>query len=124
MKNLILILSVAFTSSFANAQNCATSETIKNIQRQTDLVAANIANVNTTRTPDGGPYQRQLWTCDSSNCQVTKDPRTKMKYLPDSPDADENGYVAFPNIDLMYEINQMLVLEREYQIAKADCQTQ
>lgn len=103
-----------------------------------NTISSNIANINTTRTPEGGPYRRkdvilesmpeaksfgEILTSapqkDVQRVQVTDvlvDRRAPlMKYEPDHPDADENGYVAYPNINLMEEMANMIQATRSYE---------
>ena len=87
-----------------------------------DTISTNIANVNTTRTEDGeGPYikqsvefeeniqraQSQLAdniTAKSAGVRITGINRdadnVRLAYEPNHPDADEEGYVAYPNVDM------------------------
>jgi flagellar basal-body rod protein FlgC len=103
-----------------------------------NTISSNIANVNTTRTPEGGPYRRkdvvleampeaksfgEILTSqpqrDIARVQVTdvavdrKAPL--MKYEPDHPDANEDGYVAYPNINIMEEMANMIQATRAYE---------
>ncbi len=103
-----------------------------------NTISSNIANINTTRSPEGGPYRRkdvllesmpeaksfgEILTSapqkDIARVQVTdvtvdrKAPL--MKYEPDHVDADENGYVAYPNINLMEEMANMIQASRSYE---------
>lgn len=106
-----------------------------------DVVANNIANVNTTRTAEGGPYRRQRVVFEprqatefvlpfSMEAQkransggsgvrvvgVSADPSApKMVYDPGHPDADERGYVAMPNIQLVNEMVDMISATRAYE---------
>lgn len=108
-----------------------------------DVVANNIANVNTTRTADGGPYRRQMVVLGSrpsfasvlqENLQggqaepadlvgrgvrvleVTGDQRPfKLKYDPSHPDADQNGYVQLPNVDVTTEMVDLISASRAYE---------
>ncbi len=74
---------------------------MKSEQIKLALAATNLANVNTTRTPDGGAYQPYIVkSCVNGGCDASRDSKAPiLKYLPNHPDADKNGYVAFPNID-------------------------
>jgi flagellar basal-body rod protein FlgC len=107
-------------------------------QRQRmNAISSNIANINTTRTPEGGPYRRKMVQLESmpdaksfadmmlSNPEkkvnrvqvtdVTSDRAAPLlKYEPDHPEADENGYVAYPNINLMIEMADMIQANRTY----------
>lgn len=103
------------------------------------LIAGNLANVNTTRTPEGGPYQRRepIFSAASPRADsfqdvlqarqqgevvevqtvgVVKDGRDPiMKYEPDHPDADENGFVAMPNISVTEEMVNLVSASRSYE---------
>ncbi len=102
-------------------------------------ISSNIANINTTRTPEGGPYRRKdvVFTAmpdaksfgdilsvndpkaDFNRVQVTdvvSDKRAPLlKYDPTHPDANEEGYVAFPNINMMEEMTNMVQATRSYE---------
>lgn len=103
-----------------------------------NTISSNIANVNTTRTPEGGPYRRKGVVLESmpdaksfgeiltsspqtevQRVQVTDIlPDTKaplLKYEPDHPDANEDGYVAYPNINMMAEMADMIQATRAYE---------
>lgn len=103
-----------------------------------NTISSNIANINTTKTPEGGPYRRKdvvfeaipetrnfgeivtsLSDRNLERVQVSdvvvdrKAPR--LKYEPDHPDADPNGYVAYPDINLMEEMANMIQATRSYE---------
>lgn len=102
-------------------------------------ISSNIANINTTRTPEGGPYRRKdvVFTslpdsksfgevlsatdpkADYNRVQVTDVVYDKkapiLKYEPGHPDANEEGYVAYPNINLMEEMTNMIQSSRSYE---------
>jgi flagellar basal-body rod protein FlgC len=104
-----------------------------------DVIANNIANVNTTRTPEGGPFKRQLAVFAqktdppaSAAGSLDNDPSTsragvqavgiisdpgpdRMVYDPRHPDADANGYVHYPNIDVVKEMVDMMAASRAYE---------
>jgi flagellar basal-body rod protein FlgC len=103
-----------------------------------NTISSNIANINTTRSPEGGPYRRKdvvlesmpeaksfgeiLTSAPQRDVQrvqvtdVTVDRRAPLlKYEPDHVDADENGYVAYPNINLMEEMANMIQATRSYE---------
>jgi flagellar basal-body rod protein FlgC len=103
-----------------------------------NTISSNIANINTTRSPEGGPYRRKDVVLESmpeaksfgeiltSSPQkdiarvqvtdVTVDRKAPlMKYEPDHVDADDNGYVAYPNINLMEEMANMIQASRSYE---------
>jgi len=103
-----------------------------------NTISSNIANINTTRTPEGGPYRRKDVVFESmpeaktfgeilisqpqkdmQRVQVTdviSDMKAPlMKYEPNHPDANEEGYVAYPNINLMEEMANMIQASRAYE---------
>ena len=127
-------------------------------RRKLNAVAENIANVETTRTPEGGPYLRKQVVFNESSklgsftqslkSAITGLARTnskhmsvsskglatkndvpsveseeidiepdsfKMVYDPTHPDADESGYVAMPDIDIISEMVDMMTATRAYE---------
>ena len=103
-----------------------------------NTISSNIANINTTRTPEGGPYRRKdvvfesmpdarnfgdmIKTPPDDNMQrvqvtdvVVDQKAPLLKYEPDHPDANEEGYVAYPNINLMEEMANMIQATRSYE---------
>lgn len=93
-----------------------------------EVIARNIANVNTTRAENGEVFRRQLvqvmsaQDVDSENVPgvvvtgVVADPSPlKMVYDPTHPDADAQGFVAKPNVDIMLEMVDMLGATRAYE---------
>jgi flagellar basal-body rod protein FlgC len=103
-----------------------------------NTISSNIANIDTTRSPEGGPYRRKDVVLESmpeaksfgeiltsapqkdiarvQGTDVTVDQKApRMKYEPDHVDADENGYVAYPNINLMEEMANMIQASRSYE---------
>ena len=104
-----------------------------------DTIAENIANVNTTRTEDGTPYRRKIVTFEEkavtpsfSNvlanttqfqgngvkvAKVTEDYETDstMEYDPSHTDADENGYVAYTNVNTVTEMTNLIDSSRAYE---------
>jgi len=97
-----------------------------------DVVSQNIANVNTTKGPDGKPYQRQQVVFASvlrsqqageragaqqvRIARIEKDSRPpRMVYLPGHPDANEHGMVAVPDINIHEEMADMIAASRSYE---------
>ena len=102
------------------------------------LISSNLANVNTTRTPEGGPYKRKdaVFTATPAadgfgrvldgaagthvrQVRVTeiledKSP-ARMQYDPTHPDADPQGYVAMPNVNVVEEMADMITATRVYE---------
>jgi flagellar basal-body rod protein FlgC len=89
-----------------------------------DLIASNIANVETTRTPGGGPYRRlQALFASSSNgaggvemLGAVLDPRDfRRVYQPGHPEADADGIVAYPNVNIVEEMVDLVSATRSYE---------
>jgi flagellar basal-body rod protein FlgC len=93
-----------------------------------DMVAQNIANAQTTRGIDGKPYHRKVVSFETvmkgtepaaSGIQVasvTDDPTPgQMVYNPGHPDADAKGMVAMPNVNLAYEMVDLISSTRSYE---------
>jgi len=97
-----------------------------------DVVSQNIANVNTTKGPDGKPYQRQQVVFSSvlraqqegeaagaqqvQIARIENDPRPpRLVYMPGHPDANEHGMVAVPDINIHEEMVDMIVASRTYE---------
>lgn len=102
-----------------------------------DLISQNIANVNTTRTEDGTPYRRQALLIGTDNnsfashLAIAKDKNASTKavikgvyeddseldrvYDPTNPDADEEGYVSKPNVNIVTEMVDMISATRSYE---------
>lgn len=93
-----------------------------------DAIANNIANANTTRTAEGGPYKKHevvfkthMSDLDSSGSGVDVDgviedqTPPKMVYDPANPDADKQGMVAMPNVNIVEEMVDMMSATRAYE---------
>jgi flagellar basal-body rod protein FlgC len=102
-----------------------------------ELLVENLANAETTRTPEGGPYRRKDAVFESSpvdlpfssvfDSQVnapsgvavsdivtdTSDP--ERRYMPGHPDADQDGYVAFPHINPAEDMVDLMGSARTYE---------
>ncbi len=108
-----------------------------------EVVAANMANAETTRTEDGGPYQRQHVVFSASGVDqphnfaqamlstgslpqssaaegvrvaavVSDASKPLQRYDPGHPDADANGYVSYPNINPLTEMVDLMGAQRAY----------
>lgn len=98
-----------------------------------DVISENIANANTTRTPEGGPYRRKVVQFSPRAARrtpgdpvpvgagvrvagIAQDPSPfKLRYDPGHPDADAQGYVALPNVDVVKEMVDMITATRSYE---------
>ena len=103
---------------------------------RTDVILQNMANQNTTRTEDGGPYRRKQVVLreNSMSFETQLDKAVKKTdgggvyaeqvvesgnpfvpvYDPEHPDADENGYVQMPNVDMLKETVDSMAASRAY----------
>lgn len=91
-------------------------------KRRMEIISNNLANMNTTRTEEGGPYKRQDVVLKAgkglSGVQVvglTQSDNYRLVYDPEHPDADENGYVHYPDINLVEEWTKMITASRSYE---------
>ncbi len=106
---------------------------------RSDIISENIANVNTTSTEDGTPYTRKVVTFQEKGVNgfedylrkargdligngvkittVSEDHSSeyKMEYDPSNPDADENGYVTYPNVNIVTEMTNLIDASRAYE---------
>jgi len=89
-----------------------------------DVIANNIANVETTRTPEGGPYRRQQVVFASRGGNpggvdmvgLVPDSREPRRvYQPGHPDADADGFVAYPNVSIVEEMVDLVSATRSYE---------
>ncbi|NMA92259.1 MAG: flagellar basal body rod protein FlgC [Firmicutes bacterium] len=101
-----------------------------------DVIASNLANQHTTRTAEGGPYRRRTVVFAEELAgkkagvggrgpypgkgvrvqQIYADPNPPQQVFdPDHPDADEQGYVQYPNVELSKEITDMITALRSYE---------
>ncbi len=94
------------------------------------VIANNIANALTTRTPEGGPFRRQLAVFRGNQLKPGLNPEKmgvrvkriesdeqpfRTVYDPGHPDADEAGYVKYPNISMAVEMVDLLSAQRAYE---------
>lgn len=100
-------------------------------RKRLEVVATNIANVETLRTPEGGPYRRREvvfealldeYARDNERLPLVKidevrlDPSEfKRVLMPGHPDADAEGYVRMPNVELMTEMVDLMSAMRSYE---------
>lgn len=117
---LILSFLAASLQSFASIQKDA-CKTRENTRHQMNIIASNMANLNTTRTPEGGPYRKKELICVGQSCEVKETFKVLTKYEPDHPDANANGYVSYPDINLTQEMKAMVEANRAYEEAAKNC---
>ena len=107
-----------------------------------DIISENVANANTTRTQNGDPYVRKVVYFEEKGVRgsdtfsrvlnsvsknyagkgvkvgkVLEDRKTpqNMVYDPSHPDADENGYVMYPNVNIITEMTNLIDASRSYE---------
>ena len=103
-----------------------------------NVISSNLANANTTRTEEGGPYRRKdvVFSARGTGIEfdklmrlaldgelkevkvdaIVEDKRPpRMVYNPAHPDANQQGYVAMPNISVMEEMVNMITSERAFE---------
>lgn len=99
-------------------------------QMRVDIISNNIANANTTQTPGGGPYRREIpifaeqfkstangeAPAGVAVVKVAQDnsPFSEI-YDPSNPDANKEGYVKMPNVNVLREMVDMIDAQRNYE---------
>ena len=128
---------MAFLSSFDISASALSAQRVR-----MDIVAENIANIDSTRTEGGGAYRRKDVLFESfgagsfkealRNASMGKgfagrnagvrvagiiedDREMKQVYNPGHPDADENGYVLYPNVNIVTEMTNIIDASRAYE---------
>ena len=111
-----------------------TSSGLSAQRKKMDVVTSNIANVTTTSTPEGGPYKRKIMSFaadplekgfdvklkDAVNAVkvgqvVDEQEGFKKIFDPAHPDADQEGFVTLPNVNLMLEMTDLITASRAYE---------
>jgi flagellar basal-body rod protein FlgC len=105
-----------------------------------DVISSNLANINTTRTAEGGPYRREQAvfspignqysfrdvvlglvapTSPTLGVRVSEiqqdNSEGRLVYDPEHPDADANGYVHYPNVNPVTEMTDLISAQRGYE---------
>jgi len=123
---------MSFLSSMSISASALTATRLR-----MDVISENIANIDTTRTENGDPYRRKFVVFqERSNDRnfaaffnrarkapggvrvlgIGKDPSDfKLDYNPSHPDADENGFVRMPNVEVVQEMTDMMAAVRSYE---------
>ena len=123
---------MAFLSSLSISASALTATRLR-----MDVIAENMASVDTTRTENGDPYRRkyvvfQERSNDRNFAAFFNRARTKpggvrvlgigkdmtefkLDYNPSHPDADENGFVRMPNVEVVQEMTDMMAAVRAYE---------
>jgi flagellar basal-body rod protein FlgC len=123
---------------FFSAMNVSASALTAERTRM-NLISSNLANAGTTRTPEGGPYKRKDAVFSAAPLEGSAFSRTldgatgkqvrqvqvdrivedqnppRIQYDPSHPDADSQGYVAMPNVNVIEEMADMLTASRAYE---------
>ncbi|MCF8057683.1 MAG: flagellar basal body rod protein FlgC [Bacteriovoracaceae bacterium] len=107
-------------------------------RKRMGAISSNIANAQTTRTAEGGPYRKKEVVFGSEPAResfgdilegeldekaqavhatevISSDKPPVLKYEPDHPDANDQGYVAYPDINIMEEMADMISASRAYE---------
>ncbi len=122
-----------FFSSFNISSSGLTAERLR-----MDIISRNIANANTTRTASGSPYRRQIPIFQEMKstpfsevfdrvtgnetsrdgvevASITEDKTPfKREYNPSHPDADKDGYLMLPNVEVVSEMINLISANRAY----------
>lgn len=122
---------MAFGRLFAATEIASSGLTAE--RTRMEVAARNIANAQSTRTEDGGPYRRQQVVFSTALdramggsgggeyggvdvVEVVEDQSEMPRvHLPGHPDADGDGYVTFPNVKMAHELVDMMTAARAYE---------
>lgn len=108
------------------------------LRKKQSAISSNIANAQTTKTPEGGPYRRKEVAFGSEPAResfgdilegeldeqaqsvhatevISSNKPPILKYEPNHPDADETGHVAYPDINVMEEMADMISTHRAFE---------
>jgi len=123
-----------FTGTLAISGSALSAERLR-----LDVIASNLANASTTRTPEGGPYRRRNVVFEAEPLEtefgqtlasvteqgaregvavtdvVEDHTPPRMVFDPSHPDANADGYVAYPNVDAMSETIDLMAATRAYE---------
>jgi len=99
-----------------------------------NMISSNLANINSTRTAEGGPYKRKdaVFTATPFAAMLDKSSKEaaravevskiiedtsppRLQYEPNHPDANAQGYVAYPNVNAVEEMADMISATRAYE---------
>ena len=101
-----------------------------------EVIAGNLSNIHTTKTEEGGPYRKKEIVFSTSDVSDEKkfgslfsrkiegvkidsiqesEKEFEKVFDPNHPDADQEGYVMFPNVNLMEEMTDMMAATRAYE---------
>lgn len=92
-----------------------------------DVISSNVANISTTRGANGEAYRRKIAMFEENYdnklgmlgvkaTKVVEDKSDLRKvYDPTHPDADEQGYVEYPNVDILVEMSNLIAASRSYE---------
>jgi flagellar basal-body rod protein FlgC len=123
--------------SFMNGMNVSASGMTAQRLRL-DIISQNIANVSTTRDENGNAYRRKMVVFAEKDdasfgsilmkatgtvgngvkvTEISEDNKTPLRkvYNPSHPDADEEGYVSYPNVNIVQEMTDMIDASRSYE---------
>lgn len=125
-------------SVFGAMNVSATGMTAQSVRR--DIISQNIANVNTTRDANGKPYKKKNVVFEEKSVTsfdmaldlsmgatgigldgvkvskiVEDDSEGRMVYDPSHPDADEDGYVTYPDVNVVQEMTDLIDASRAYE---------
>lgn len=123
-------------SAFSGMNISASGMTAQRLRM--DIISQNIANVNTTRDANGNPYRRKAVVFSEKDAtpfqdilmrtagvigsgvkvtRIVEDDKTAMRKVhdPSHPDADEQGYVSYPNVNAVQEMTDLIDASRSYE---------
>lgn len=115
---LLSISQISFAQDYTTELFC---QDLNIILQKVQVFSQNIANHQTTRTIEGGPYKKKIVTeCRDGHCKIMNDSSAPiLKYDPNHPDANSNGYVAYPNFSVQEQMAKLFKAQNAYDIVIA-----
>ena len=106
-------------TTFSNRMNIECKDLKRSFLR-VSVHGSNLRHFRVTKTPSGEPYQHLSLRCRRGNCVIIKESKFINRYLPNHPNADDDGFVAYPDINPRREqaafkaaVTELSVLARE-----------
>lgn len=118
---LFLFLLVSFSCKEQQFREEAFLKRLNVLSFQKNMIQMNIANANTTRSEGGGAFVPQkVKRCENGFCTTEVLSTSILKHEPDHPDANEQGYVAYPNVNVEEEKLKLEKINRAIDVLMLD----
>ena len=119
---LLLLIGCAHQKNVSDKEINNYCQDLNVLYQKISLLTSNIANVKTTRIAEGGYYKRKIAkSCKNGFCEIINDDTPPiLKYEPKHHDANNKGYVAYPNINIIVEEAHITRWKRVFETVHAN----